>query len=318
MKLIIQIPCKNEEDHLPTVIAELPKKIPGIDTIEYQIIDDGSTDSTREVAKKIGVHHILFFHKNRGLGRAFAYWVDHALQCGADIVVNTDADNQYPGKYIKDLVAPIVAGKADIVIGNRKPTQVTHFRWYKKWLQWLGNMVLSFVVREKLPDSVSWFRAYSRDALFTLNVTTQFSYVIDTIIQAYKKGLKIDWVDIHTNPPTRPSRLFKNIFEHIKKSTVSIFRVYVMYEPLKIFMWMSMPFLLLGFAGVCRFLYIHFFTNPDAWLLQSLIISGALITIGISLFSLWIIADLIAKNRFLVEEQIRLTKTLKYGNSSKK
>jgi len=176
--------------------------------------------------------------------------------------------------------------------------------------------VLSFVVQEKLPDSVSGFRAYSRDSLMTLNVTTQFSYVIDTIIQAYKKGLKISWVDIHTNPPTRPSRLFKNIFEHIKKSTISIFRVYVMYEPLKIFLWMSVPFLLVGFAGVIRFLYIHFFVNSYAGLLQSLIISGALITIGISLFSLGIIADLISKNRFLIEEQIRLQKIARYEKNS--
>ena len=312
MKLIIQIPCKNEEENLPKVISELPTKIDGIDVIEYQVIDDGSTDRTYEVAKKAWVHHIIKFHKNRWLGFWFKAWVENALELWADILVNTDADNQYPSKYIKDLVKPIVEGKADIVIGNRKPTEVNHFKWYKKYLQWLGNQVLSFVVNEKLPDSVSGFRAYSRESLYELNVTTKFSYVIDTIIQAYKKWLKIEWVDITTNLPTRPSRLFKNIFEHIKKSTVSIFKVYMMYEPLKVFLMLGFPFLLVGIIGITRFLYIHFFVNASAGLLQSLIISWALISIGISLFSLGIIWDLIAKNRFLIEENLKMTKKIKY------
>jgi small-conductance mechanosensitive channel len=206
-----------------------------------------------------------------------------------------------------------VRGEADIVIGNRAPTQVEHFKWYKKYLQWLGNIVLSGIVNEKLPDSVSGFRAYSRESLFELNVTTRFSYVIDTIIQAFKKWLKISWVDITVNPPTRPSRLFKNIFEHIKKSTVSILRVYTMYEPLKVFIALSLPFLITGTIGILRFLYIHFFVNTEAWLLQSLIISWALITIGISLFSLGIISDLVAKNRFLMEENLKNTKKLLYN-----
>ncbi|MGE4443982.1 MAG: glycosyltransferase family 2 protein [Candidatus Altimarinota bacterium] len=317
MKLIIQIPCKNEEENLPKVLKELPTHIDGIDIIEYQVIDDGSSDNTSKVAKDFGVHHIIRFNKNRGLGFGFKAGVENALKNNADILVNTDADNQYPSKYIKDLVKPILEKKADIVIGNRKPTEVQHFKWYKKYLQGLGNQVLSFVVNEKLPDSVSGFRAYSRESLFELNVTTQFSYVIDTIIQAYKKGLKIDWVDITTNLPTRPSRLFKNIFEHIKKSTVSIFKVYMMYEPLKIFLALSIPFLFIGMIGIFRFIYIHFFINSGAGLLQSLIISGALITIGISLFSLGIIADLIAKNRFLIEENIKLTKKMQYDPNKK-
>ncbi|MDD5770265.1 MAG: glycosyltransferase family 2 protein [Candidatus Gracilibacteria bacterium] len=312
MKLIIQIPCKNEEENLGKVLSELPKHIDGVDIIEYQVIDDGSTDKTFEVAKNAGIHHIIKFNKNRGLGFGFKAGVENALSLGADILVNTDADNQYPSKYIKDLVRPIIEKKADIVIGNRKPTEVGHFKWYKKYLQGLGNVVLSFVVSEKLPDSVSGFRAYSRESLYELNVTTKFSYVIDTIIQAYKKGLKIDWVDITTNLPTRPSRLFKNIFEHIKKSTISIFRVYIMYEPLKVFLVLSLPFLITGFIGIFRFVYIHFFVNPLAGLLQSLIISGALITIGISLFSLGIIGDLIAKNRFLIEENLKMSKKMKY------
>lgn len=312
MKLIIQIPCKNEEENLGKVLLELPKKIDWIDIIEYQVIDDGSTDKTYEVARKYWVHHVVKFNKNRWLWFWFKAWVENALKNWADILVNTDADNQYPSKYISDLVKPIVEWKSDIVIWNRKPTEINHFKWYKKIFQWLWNDVLSFVVWEKLPDSVSWFRAYSRESLFELNVTTRFSYVIDTIIQAYKKWLKIYWVDITTNPPTRPSRLFKNIFEHIKKSSISILRVYIMYEPLKVFILMWLPFLIVWFVGIFRFLYLHFFVNTEVWLLQSLIISWALISIWISLFSLWIIWDLISKNRFLIEENLKNTKRILY------
>ncbi|MBP9779905.1 glycosyltransferase family 2 protein [Candidatus Gracilibacteria bacterium] len=312
MKLIIQIPCKNEEKTLPETLRELPKQIDGIDIIEYQVIDDGSTDSTASVAQELGVHHIISFKKNRGLGGAFKAGVENALKHQADILVNTDADNQYPGRYVTDLVRPILDGKADIVIGDRQPTKVGHFRWYKKILQGLGNIVLSFITGESLPDSVSGFRAYSRESLYELNVTSKFSYVIDTIIQSYKKGLHIAWVPITTNLPTRPSRLFKNIFQHIKKSTIDILRVYTMYEPLKVFLVVSVPFLLAGFLGIARFIYYYVTTDLGYGMIQSLVISGSLITIGISLFSLGIVADLIAKNRFLIEEQLKIAKKNMY------
>ncbi len=312
MKLIIQIPCKNEEKTLPETLRELPKQIDGIDIIEYQVIDDGSTDSTASVAQELGVHHIISFKKNRWLWWAFKAGVENALKHQADILVNTDADNQYPWRYVTDLVRPILDWKADIVIGDRQPTKVGHFRWYKKILQWLGNIVLSFITGESLPDSVSGFRAYSRESLYELNVTSKFSYVIDTIIQSYKKWLHIAWVPITTNLPTRPSRLFKNIFQHIKKSTIDILRVYTMYEPLKVFLVVSVPFLLAGFLGIARFIYYYVTTDLGYGMIQSLVISWSLITIGISLFSLGIVADLIAKNRFLIEEQLKIAKKNMY------
>lgn len=311
MKLIIQIPCKNEEEWLPEVIAEFPKTLPWIDTIEIQVIDDWSTDRTYEVAKELWVDHIVQFRKNRGLGNAFKAWVSNALREWADIVVNTDADNQYPGRYIADLVAPIVAGKADIVIGDRNPTQSPHFHWLKRKLQWLGNWVVGSLAGHMMPDSVSGFRAYSRDSLFALNVTSQFSYVIDTIIQAHKKWLQIDRTPIETNPPTRPSRLFGNIWEHIKKSTANIIRVYTMYEPFKIFLMASVPFLVIGLIYIIRFL-IKYFTLWSDGNIQSLILSAILIMVWINFFSLWVIGDVISKNRSLVEENMTMMKKLKY------
>ncbi len=319
MKLIIQIPCKNEEEGLPVVLSEFPKSIPWIDVIEYQVIDDWSTDRTYEVAKKLWVHHIVQFRRNRGLWNAFKAWVANALREWADIVVNTDADNQYPWRYIADLVAPIIEWNADIVIGDRNPTKSPHFHWLKRQLQWLWNRVVWSLAGHMMPDSVSWFRAYSRESLFALNVTSKFSYVIDTIIQAHKKWLQVDWVSIETNPPTRPSRLFGNIWEHIKKSTANIIRVYTMYEPFKIFLMASVPFLVVWAIYILRFL-VKFFTVWTDGNIQSLILSAILIMVWINFFSLWIIGDVISKNRSLIEENITMMKKLKYDmmNDKKK
>lgn len=311
MKLIIQIPCKDEEEMLPIVLSELPKEIPGIDVIETQVIDDGSTDDTYAVAKKLGVDHIVQFRRNRGLGNAFKAWVSNALLHGADIVVNTDADNQYPWRYIKDLVKPIVDGNADMVIGDRNPTKSKHFHWLKRKLQGLGNWVVGSLAGNMMPDSVSWFRAYSRESLFALNVTSQFSYVIDTIIQAHKKWLQINRVPIETNAPTRPSRLFGNIWEHIKKSTANIIRVYTMYEPFKIFLVACIPFMTVGCFYIARFFYFYF---QGQWSgnIQSLVLATLLIVIGFNFFSLGVIGDVIAKNRSLLEENMSMVKKLKY------
>lgn len=231
---------------------------------------------------------------------------------GADIIVNTDGDNQYPGERIPDLIRPILEGRAEVVVGNRNPGQNIHFSPFKRFLQRVGNHVVSFVAGERLPDSVSGFRAYSREALYEINVTSRFSYVVDTLIQVYKKGLAIEWVDIETHAQTRPSRLFRNIWEHIAKTSMNIGRVYMLYEPLKVFFILSLPSLLLGVFGVLRFVHAYIFTNIGREMIQSVIISGVSITIGITLFSLGIIGDLMSKNRTLAEQQLSLQKRQRY------
>jgi glycosyltransferase involved in cell wall biosynthesis len=258
MKLIIQIPCLNEEKTLPLVFEWMPKKIDGIDIIETMIIDDWSTDNTIEIAKKLWVNHIVIHKENMWLWVAFKAWIDKALIEWADILVNTDWDNQYPSKYIESLVKPIIEAKADIVIWDRQTSKVAHFSPLKKFLQWLGSTLVRFLSWSKVPDSVSWFRAYSRESLLSLNITTRFSYVLDTIIQASKKGLKTDYIKITTNSPTRPSRLFKNIFQHIIKSTKDLFRVYAMHNPIRLFFALWLPFLVIWLFWVSRFLYFYY------------------------------------------------------------
>lgn len=307
-KLIIQIPCKNEETTLPMTFHGLPKSIEGIDIIEYLVINDGSTDRTAQVAKDLWIHHIIEFRGNRGLGTAFHHGVLHGLAHGADIIVNTDADNQYPGHFVAELIKPILEGRAEVVIGNRNPGRNKHFTPFKRFLQRVGNHVVSFVAGKKVPDSVSGFRAYSREALYEINVTSQFSYVVDTLIQIYRKWLAIAWIPITTNPATRPSRLFWNIWEHMGKTMMDITRISLLYEPLRVFFLLSIPSLILWLAGICRFWYLYFFTGIGREAIQSLIISGVSVTIGITLISLGIIGDLLAKNRKLIEQQLSLLK----------
>ncbi len=312
MKLIIQIPCYNEEKTLPLVLQELPKKIEGIDKIEIQVIDDWSTDRTVEVAKQYWVDHIISYIWNKWLWYAFKAWVENALKNWADILVNTDADNQYPSKYIKDLVKPILERKADIVIWDRQTWKIKHFSLLKKILQYIWSSMVRFLSWTDVKDTVSWFRAYSKEALLRLNITSRFSYVLDTIIQAGKKWLVITDVEITTNPPTRKSRLFKNIWQHIKKSTADMIRVYAMYEPLKVFLFLSLPFLLIWLFWVGRFFYYYFFVSVSVGMIQSLVLSWILMTIWISLIALGIIWDLLAKNRVLTEDILYYEKIKKY------
>ncbi len=308
MKLIVQIPCYNEEKTLASVLETIPSQIPWITQIETQIIDDGSTDKTIEIAKKYKVKHIVKHTGNKWLGYAFKSWIEHALKEWADIVVNTDWDNQYPSKYISDLIQPILEWKADMVMWDRQTSNIKHFSPLKKFFQWLWSMVVRYFSGTSVPDSVSWFRAYSRECLLQLNVTSQFSYAVDTLIQAGNKKMKIDYIKIKTNKPTRPSRLFKNMYHHMYKTTQILLRVYTMYNPMKLFFTLGYPFLFLWAIGILRFMYYYFINPVDTGRIQSLVLSGVFLIIAVQFFALGIIWDLIAKNRKLIEDDLYFTK----------
>lgn len=317
MKLIIQIPCFNEEKTLLSVLEELPTKIDWIDKIETMIIDDGSNDKTIEIATKFGVDYIIKHIWNKWLGNAFKSWVHKALLEWADILVNTDWDNQYPSKYIADLVKPIIEWNAEIVMWNRQTAKITHFSTIKKFFQWLGSFMVRLLSGTTVPDSVSGFRAYSREALLKINVTSDFSYAVDTLIQAGNKKIKIVDINITTNSPTRPSRLFKNMWHHIYKTTQIMLRVYSMYNPLRLFFVLGTPFFILWVIGLTRFMYFYIQNPIDTGKVQSLVISGAFLAIAIQFFALWVIWDLIGKNRRLIEDDLYLTKKQYYKKFKK-
>jgi glycosyltransferase involved in cell wall biosynthesis len=300
MKLVINIPCYNEEETLPLVLKELPKKIKGIDKIEVQIVDDGSTDKTIEVAREFGVTRIIRHKRNKGLGIAFKHGVEEAINAGADIFVNTDADNQYPSKYISELVKPVVEHRADLVIGNRRPWKVKHFSPLKRILQRFGNWLTRSILGSNVPDTVSGFRAYSRDAMLRINVVTKFSYVLDTIMQAVQKDLKIESIEIDTNPPTRKSRLFKNIFQHMKKSGANLIRIFYLYEPLKTFLFVSGIFLIPALVLTLRYFIILIINGTSN--ISSLTSAGTFFILFALFMFMGIIADSIKTNRMLTEE----------------
>lgn len=311
MKLIIQIPCLNEAETLAETISEFPQSIPGIDQIEVLVIDDGSTDDTAVVAEQLGVDHIVRHRQNMGLARTFQDGLDACLKLGADIIVNTDADNQYPGRYIVDLVNPILDGEADIVIANRQVAQIEHFSPLKRLLQKLGSWTVRTVSGTAVPDAPSGFRAYTRDTALRLNVLTNYSYTLDTIIQAGKMGLTIISVPVETNRPTRPSRLQKNMWHFIKAQAGTIVRLYAFYEPLRTFSYISMPFFLTGVFLWARFLYY--------WLIgirgigrfnQSLTIGTGLLLVGLLIFIFGVLADIISKQRQLNQETLYRLKKL--------
>lgn len=308
MKLIIQIPCFNEEKTLASVLSELPTKIDGIDTIETMIIDDGSSDKTIQIANDHKVDHIVKHVGNKWLGNAFKSGVEKALWEGADILVNTDGDNQYPGKFIPDLVTPIVEGESDFVMGNRQTKNIKHFSPLKKFFQWLGSFLVRVLSGTKVPDSVSGFRAYSREALLRINVTSDFSYAVDTLIQAGSKRIKVSYIPMTTNKPTRPSRLFKNMWQHMYKTFSILIRVYAMYNPLRVFMSLASLFFIVWSLGILRFIYFYITVDGDTGKIQSLMLSGVFLIIASIFFALWIIWDLIAKNRRLIEDNLYFTK----------
>lgn len=309
MKLIIQIPCYNEEKSLPITFANLPKKIEGFDTIETLIINDGSTDNTVEVAKLIGVDHIINFKQNRGLAMAFSAGIEKCLELGADIIVNTDADNQYCGADIKKLVLPIINNKADVVIGDRETNKIKHFSWFKKRLQQSGGSLVRNLSNTNVPDTVSGFRAFSKEAALNINVLTNFSYTIENLIQLGYQKHKIVSVPVKTNDKLRESRLFKSLPSFMRNQLATILRVYATYKALKVFTVIGLIMILPGLAGYGRFLYYYYNGNGDGHI-QSLIFSTTFIIIGFLVFMFGIISDLISNNRKLIEKTLYKVKQL--------
>ena len=300
MKLIIQIPCYNEENTLPLTYRDLPKQIEGIDEIETLIINDGSTDNTVEVARKIGVDHIVSFNRNKGLARAFNAGIEKCLELGADIIVNTDADNQYCGQDIPALVRPILEGTADFVVGARPIAAIDHFSPLKKLLQKLGSWVVRVVSQTDIPDAPSGFRAISRDAAMQLNIFNKYTYTLETIIQAGQKNMAITSVPIRVNEDLRPSRLVKSIPSYIKRSIFTIIRIFVVYKPFRFFMSIAVILLGLGILLGGRFLF-YFMTGEGQGHIQSVILSGVLLAMGCQTVLVAFLADIIAANRQLLE-----------------
>ena len=313
IRLVVQVPCLNEEDTLGLVLSTIPKQIPGVAEIIVLIIDDGSTDRTVEVAKAHGVTHFVRHARNRGLGRSFHDGVQRALELGADIVVNTDGDNQYPQERIGDLVQPILRGEAEIVIADRQVHLVEHFSKLKVLLQRFGSGVVNRAAGTKLPDAASGFRAYSRDSLMLLNTITRFSYCMETIIQAGNKKLKIASVPVRTNPKTRESRLFGSMREHMMKSAGAIIRSYIMYKPYAIFSFFAAVFGLLGLFFFARFGILRL-SGDNGEHLQSIVVGAVSLIVGFLSIIIGITADLIRTNRMLIEDTLEHTKKMRFGS----
>lgn len=314
MKLVVQIPCLNEEETLPSVLATIPTEIPGVDEIVVLVIDDGCTDRTVEVAREHGVTEFVHHRRNQGLGRSFHDGVVRALELGADIVVNTDGDNQYPQDRISDLVQPVVRGEADIVIADRQVHLVEHFSAAKKRLQRLGSAVVNRAAGTTLPDAASGFRAYSRESLMLLNTITRFSYCMETIIQAGNKNLKIESIPVLTNAKTRESRLFKSTPEHVLKSAAAIIRSFMMYKPYVIFAWLTLFFAVLGVIPFVRYAVLTIQDSAGGHL-QSLLVGSLLLIVAFMSGMLGVIADLIRTNRVLIEDNLEHTKKARFGKS---
>lgn len=307
MKLIIQIPCHNEAETLPATIADLPRELPGFDSVEFLVVDDGSTDGTAEIARQLGVEHIVRHRTNRGLARTFATGLEASLRAGADVIVNTDGDNQYFGQDIGLLTQPIVHGTADIVIGDRQTWNIRHFSLFKRILQRAGSRVVRALSATNVPDAVSGFRAFSRNAAMKINVVSSFSYTIETLIQSGQARLAIASVPVRTNPTARPSRLFKSIPQFLRQSVATMLRAYALHSPLKVFVALGVGLTCIGMLPIARFLYYASLGDSTGHI-QSLILGGALTMIGCSTGILGLIADLIAANRKLLEttlEKIR-------------
>lgn len=313
MKLIVQIPCYNEEDTLALVIKSIPKKIKGVDIIETMVIDDGSKDKTVEVAKKLGVTYIVKHRQNRGLAATFATGVHRALLEGADIIVNTDGDNQYPQERIGDLIRPILDGNYDIVVADRQIQKIAHFSWLKKQFQRFGSHVVNLAANTNIPDAASGFRAYSRHAAMSINIVTTFSYCMETIISAGRRRIAITSIPITTNPKTRESRLFKNMFQHMLHSASAIIRSYTMYQPYRVFFIPGVVTVLIGAIPYVWFTGLWIFTGEKmSGHLQSLIFGAVFIILGVMFFVIGVVADLLSINRKLHEDTLYRLKKFEY------
>ena len=312
MKLIIQIPCYNEAATLPVTLKDLPREVTGFSSVEWLVINDGSTDGTVEIAKQCGVDHIVSFTKNQGLAKTFLAGLDNCIRLGADVIVNTDADNQYAAADIPALVAPILAGNADIVIGIRPIDQIESFSFLKKVLQKLGSAVVRFVSNTDISDAPSGFRAMSREAALRINVFNDYTYTLETIIQAGQKNIAITSVPVRVNGELRPSRLVKSINSYVKKSIVTIVRIFVVYKAFRFFMSVGLFMFSMGLAGGIRYLY-YFFIGNGGGHIQSLILSSILLGIGFQTMLTAFLADLLAVNRRLMEDVLYRVKILEHS-----
>jgi glycosyltransferase involved in cell wall biosynthesis len=309
VKLIIQIPCFNEAEQLPATLADLPRSLPGLDAVEWLIVDDGSTDGTAEVARRHGIDHIVRLPNHKGLAAAFQAGVDACLKLGADLIVNTDADNQYQAADIPSLLRPILNGKADMVVGDRRVSTIEHFSWLKKRLQSLGSLVVRRASQTTVPDATSGFRAYNREAALQVQVVSKFTYTLETIIQAGKMSVAVDHVPVRTNAVTRESRLFTTTGTYVRRNALAIFRVYTMYEPLRIFLVAALLTAAAGMVIWIRFLF-YFAEGHGKGHVQSLVLGAALLVIAVQLAGLAVLGDVLAAIRLLLQRNLERVRRL--------
>jgi glycosyltransferase involved in cell wall biosynthesis len=301
VKLIIQIPCFNEAQTLPQTVEALPRRLDGIDTLEYLVIDDGSNDNTAQVARHSGVQHVIRLPRNLGLAASFMIGLETCLKLGADIIVNTDADNQYFAEDIKPLLAPILAGRADMVVGDRKVATLENFSLLKRNLQRIGSWIIGRASGMNIPDATSGFRALTREAALRTLVLSEYSYTLETLIQAGSRHMAIEYVPVRTNPQTRPSRLMRSIPHYLAQSGATIIRAYTMYRPLRVFTFLGLFFIIGGLVLGVRFLYFYLI-GQGAGHIQSVILTAILLIVGFQVLLIGLVADLIGFNRKILEE----------------
>jgi glycosyltransferase involved in cell wall biosynthesis len=314
MKVVIQIPCYNEEVFLPQTVRDLPRVLPGVDVLEVLVVDDGSTDRTVEVARELGVHHIVRLKRNQGLAYAFMAGLEAALQAGADVIVNTDADNQYRGEDINRLIEPLLEGRADIVVGDRGVAALEHFSPLKRLLQRWGSWVVERAAGFSIPDATSGFRAFTYDAALRLTVLSDYTYTLETLIQAGARRMAVVYVPIRTNPQTRQSRLIRNIPSFLTLSAVTILRFYIMYRPLRVFLTLGGMMIGGGIALGLRFTYF-FLMAQGAGKVQSLILAAILAIVGFQVCLIGLIADLVRLNRKMLEDALYRARRMELRNS---